>query len=263
MNEKETKTLAFNVSDLERFKDYFPDFRSGKMTGRELGSKLLEVLENQASTNSTHNSQVDENAFNALKVDYQELQEKFRSLENAFQEQTRDKDNLMLETSDNKRLQEQIQELSREKDELLESLNSFKIDNQRLQEIQESASSDFQAKIKVLKDEINAKNLLLKDFKERLKRFENKGNYFIFTPYFNALIENITERINSISGTVYSPSDVIMQVTFATFFNSHSSIKYTYPISREDMLVIARQHYPELATEKDLFDLMIHKIREE
>ena len=136
MIEKETKTLAFNVSDLERFKDYFPDFRSGKMTGRELGSKLLEVLENQASTNSTQNSQVDENAFNALKVDYQELQEKFRSLENAFQKQTQDKDNLMLEASDNKRLQEQIQELSIEKDELLKSLNSFKIDNQRLQEIQ-------------------------------------------------------------------------------------------------------------------------------
>ena len=43
----ETKTVAFAVRDLEQFKEYFPDYKSGKMSGRELGSKLLEIVKNQ------------------------------------------------------------------------------------------------------------------------------------------------------------------------------------------------------------------------
>ena len=46
----ETKTLAFDVRDIEQFKEIFPDFKSGKMSGRELGNKLLEVLQDQVAT---------------------------------------------------------------------------------------------------------------------------------------------------------------------------------------------------------------------
>lgn len=76
----ETKTLAFDVRDIKRFKEFFPDFKSGKMSGRELGSKLLEVLDNQ-SASAAISFQSEEDAFKGLQVQFQELQEHCKQLE--------------------------------------------------------------------------------------------------------------------------------------------------------------------------------------
>ena len=42
-----TQKVAFNAEDVEGFKELFPEFKSGNMTGRELGRKLVEILRNQ------------------------------------------------------------------------------------------------------------------------------------------------------------------------------------------------------------------------
>lgn len=266
----ETKTLAFNVSDLERFKDYFPDFKSGKMTGRELGSKLLEVLDNQASNNSNGNAQVDENAFNALKSDYQQLQEKYQRLETALESKNQADDDSTLETSDNQslqdeiqRLQEQVQDALNVKNKLEEDFNTLKIENQRLQEIQNTSSKEFQDQCNALKADNQSKDTLLKDLKARLKDAEKLISSYAFTPFFKSMVETLTDRINELSGTAYTPTDVITQSLFATFYNSHSSIMYTYPISKEELLALAQSFYPELSTTQELFELMIHKVKEE
>lgn len=71
----ETKTLAFDVRDIERFKEFFPDFSSGTMSARELGRKLIEVLENQTTSSATTSLQVDADSYNHLQEDYKHLQD--------------------------------------------------------------------------------------------------------------------------------------------------------------------------------------------
>ena len=48
-----TKKVAFNAEDVEGFKELFLEFKSGNMTERELGRKLVEILRNQTPYSET------------------------------------------------------------------------------------------------------------------------------------------------------------------------------------------------------------------
>ena len=114
----ETKTLAFDVRDIEQFKEFFPDFKSGKMTGRELGSKLLELLKNQASNASTPSVQDNEDEFKQLQHDFQELQDHCNQLEEQLAEQTAE----TTATPVNNGIQQEIQDSIQVNNELQEKL---------------------------------------------------------------------------------------------------------------------------------------------
>ncbi len=196
----ETKTLAFDVRDIEQFKEFFPDFKSGKMTGRELGSRLLELLHNQATSPATSSIQVNEDDFKQLQHDFQDLQDHCNHLE------------------------------------------------ARLQELQ-AQNAALEARCK--------------DLKTQLKEAASHQDAYTFTPYFKQLVAVVADKINALSGTRYSQTDVIMQTVFATYFNSHTSIRYTYPVSKAELLALAQQFYPDVTNEEDLFRLMIYRVKEE
>jgi len=267
----ETKTLAFDVNDIEQFKEFFPDFKSGKMSGRELGSKLLEVLHNQAASAASQEHQVEDSTFKKLQADYQALQDKCNQLEKALQDKNQEQASASPETIEDQDLQEQIQALQdqlqaaiKDKKILEEKLQKLQTDNQHLQEVQETAASELQAQLQTLKDEIAARDARCKDLKAQLKEAaSHQSETYTFTPYFKQMVEMVTEKINAISGTVYTPTDVIMQTVFATYFHSHTPMRYTYPVSKDELLALAQQFYPEIKSEKELFDLMIHKVKEE
>jgi chromosome segregation ATPase len=122
---------------------------------------------------------------------------------------------------------------------------------------------ELQARLQDLQDKNATLEARCKELKLQLKEALNHQDAYAFTPYFKQLIEVMTAKINDISKTAYSTTDVIMQSLFATYFNSHTSIRYTYPMSKGELLALAQQYYPELRNEKELFNLMIHKIKEE
>ncbi len=62
-----TKTLAFDVRDIEQFKEYFPDFKSGKMSARVLGGKLIEMVKKQAENFETPSVQACEDGEDVVK----------------------------------------------------------------------------------------------------------------------------------------------------------------------------------------------------
>lgn len=241
----ETKTLAFDVRDIEQFKEFFPDFKSGKMTGRELGSKLLELLKNQASIAATPSAQDNEDEFKQLQHDFQELQDHCNQLEEQLAEQLAS----TAATPVNNGIQQEIQDSIQVNNELQDKLQNLQTDNQQLQE----QLQDLQGKNTTLESRC-------KELKAQLKEAASHQDSYTFTPYFKQLVEVIADKINEVSATNYSPTDVIMQSLFATYFNSHTSIRYTYPITRAELLALAQQYYPELKNEKELFDLMIHKV---
>ena len=76
-----TKTLAFDVSDIEGFKEFFPDYKSGKMTGRDLGRTLHEMLKNQIMNAENPYNQATEDELRQLKHDFVELQNHCNQLE--------------------------------------------------------------------------------------------------------------------------------------------------------------------------------------
>ena len=282
----ETKTLAFDARDVEGFKEFFPEFKSGNMTGRELGSRLLEMLKNQFMNSENPSIQANEDEFEQLRHDYEELLGYSKQLEKQLAETT--------EAPLNSDFQRETQDSINVKNELQEEIQSLKVDNQRLNEkfldtqrqketlktqildIQSQKETlktqilDIQSQKETLKTQVHdiqsQKETLetrLRDLKAQLKDATNRQDAYAFTPYFKQLIEVMTAKINDISKTAYSTTDVIMQSLFATYFNSHTSIRYTYPMSKGELLALAQQYYPELRNEKELFNLMIHKIKEE
>ena len=254
----ETKTLAFDVSDIEGFKEFFPDYKSGKMTGRDLGRTLLEMLKNQTLNAGNPSNQATEDELRQLKHDFVELQNHCNQLEaqlaetnesplnHGFQRETQDSINVKNE------LHERIQRLLNENQQLKDQFQDVQSQKKTL----ENQFRDFQNQKGALENRIN-------DLKAQLKEALNHQDAYAFTPYFKQLIEVMTAKINDISKTTYSTTDVIMQSLFATYFNSHTSIRYTYPMSKAELLALAQQYYPELRNEKELFNLMIHKIKEE
>ena len=244
----ETKTLAFDVRDIEQFKEFFPDFKSGKMTGRELGSKLLELLKNQASNASTPSAQ-DEDEFKQLQHDFQELQDHCNLLEEQLAEQLASTTETPVNNALQQDMQQEIQDSIQVNNELQDKLQNLQTDNQQLQE-----------QLQDLQDKNTTLESRCKELKAQLKEAASHQDSYTFTPYFKQLVEIIADKINEVSATNYSPTDVIMQSLFATYFNSHTSIRYTYPITRAELLALAQQYYPELKNEKELFDLMIHKV---
>ena len=262
----ETKTLAFDVRDIEQFKEFFPDFKSGKMTGRELGSKLLELLKNQASNAATPSVQDNEDNFKQLQHDFQELQDHCNQLEEQLAERLASTTATPVNNGMQQDMQQEIQDSIQVNNELQEKLQNLQTDNQQLQE----QLQDIQGQKKTLEtqlQDLQDKNATLesrfKELKAQLKEAASHQDTYTFTPYFKQLVEVLATKINEVSATNYSPTDVIMQSLFATYFNSHTSIRYTYPITRAELLALAQQYYPELKTEKELFDLMIHKVKEE
>ena len=268
----ETKTLAFDARDVEGFKEFFPEFKSGNMTGRELGSRLLEMLKNQFMNSETSSVQANEDEIEQLKHDYEELLDYSKQLEKQLAETT--------EAPLNSDFQRETQDSINVKNELQEEIQSLKADNQRLnekfldaqrqKETLKTQIHDIQSQKETLesqfKDIQSQKETLetrLRDLKAQLKDATNRQDAYAFTPYFKQLIEVMTAKINDISKTTYSTTDVIMQSLFATYFNSHTSIRYTYPMSKRELLALAQQYYPELRNEKELFNFMIHKIKEE
>lgn len=265
----ETKTLAFDVRDIERFKEFFPDFSSGTMSARELGRKLIEVLENQTTSPATTSLQVDADSYNHLQEDYKHLQDELQDLQgryNQLQAQLAEKVVETPATPENKDLQDlqqQLQDAINVKNNLQEKLQTLQADNQRLQELQEKATSDLQVNLQELQDKNATLEARCKDLKAQLKEATSHQDAYTFTPYFKELVEVVTAKINEVSATAYTPTDVIMQTLFATYFNSHTSIRYTYPISKAELLALAQQFYPELQSDKELFELMIYKVKEE
>lgn len=218
----DTKTMAFDVRDIEQFKEFFPDFKSGKMSARELGSKLLEVLHHQAASTATPPSiQVDEEEYNRLKIAYQELQDKNTALEADFK--------------------------------------NLQADNQQLQELQQT----LQAQLQDLQDNHSTLKAHCKDLQAQLQEAASQQEAYPFTPYFKQLVAVVADKINTLSGTHYTPTDVIMQTVFATYFNSRCAIRYTYPISKAELVALAQEFYPDIANEKDLFEVMIHRVKDE
>ena len=261
----ETKTLAFDVRDIEQFKEFFPDFKSGKMTGRELGSKLLELLKNQASNAATPSVQ-DEDEFKQLQHDFQELQAHCNDLEEQLAEQLASTTATPVNNGMQQDMQQEIQDTIQVNNELQDKLQNVQTDNQQLQE----QLQDIQGQKKTLEtqlQDLQDKNATLesrcKELKTQLKEAASHQDSYTFTPYFKQLIEVLAAKINEVSATNYSPADVIMQSLFATYFNSHTSIRYTYPITRAELLALAQQYYPELKTEKELFNRIIYKVKEE
>lgn len=160
-------------------------------------------------------------------------------------------------------LQQQLQDAINVKNDLQEKLQTLQADNQRLQELQEKATSDLQVNLQELQDKNATLEARCKDLKAQLKEAASHQDAYTFTPYFKELVEVVAAKINEVSATAYTPTDVIMQTLFATYFNSHTSIRYTYPISKAELLALAQQFYPELQSEKELFELMIYKVKEE
>ena len=88
----ETKTLAFDVRDVEQLKEFFPDFKDGKMSGRELGGKLLEIVKNQISNSEIPFIKAKEDELRRLKHDFVELQNHCNQLEAKLAEKPSDND---------------------------------------------------------------------------------------------------------------------------------------------------------------------------
>ena len=262
----ETKTLAFDVRDIEQFKEFFPDFKSGKMSGRELGSRLLELLHNQATSPATSSIQVNEDDFKQLQHDFQDLQDHCNHLEAQLAAQlaetpaTPENTDLQHLQQD---LQQELQDAINEKDELQAQLQNLQAENQQLAELQATTASTLEARLQELQAQNAALEARCKDLKMQLKEAASHQDAYAFTPYFKQLVAVVADKINALSGTCYSQTDVIMQTVFATYFNSHTSIRYTYPVSKAELLALAQQFYPEVTNEEDLFRLMIYRVKEE
>jgi DNA repair exonuclease SbcCD ATPase subunit len=266
----ETKTLAFDVRDIEQFKEIFPDFKSGKMSGRELGNKLLEVLQDQVATPEfMHLQQELQDSINVknelqerLQANNQqvaELQDRCNQLEAQLAEKVAEKVAEKASTSEIIDLQQKLQDRCDQLEaRLAEKLaeTTATTENKHMQQELQAMLQDLQGKNATLEARC-------KELKLQLKEALNHQDAYAFTPYFKQLIEVMTVKINDISKTTYSTTDVIMQSLFATYFNSHTSIRYTYPMSKGELLALAQQYYPELRNEKELFNLMVHKIKEE
>lgn len=261
----ETKTLAFDVRDIEQFKEFFPDFKSGKMSGRELGSRLLEMLQNQAASTATSSIQVHDEAFKQLQMEFQDLQEHCKQLEAQLadnaEEPTATTENTDLQDLQQE-LQQQLQDAINEKNELQEKLQNLQVEHQRLAELQASSASEYEVQLQDLQDKNATLEVRCKDLKAQLKEVAGHQDSYAFTPYFKQLIAVVAEKINAMSGTHYSQTDVIMQTVFATYFNSHCAIRYTYPISKAELVALAQDFYPDITNEKDLFDLMIYRVKD-
>ncbi len=262
----ETKTLAFDVRDIEQFKEFFPDFKSGKMSGRELGSRLLELLQNQAASPETSSIQVHEEEFKQLQHDFQDLQDHCNHLEAQLAEKLAET-SATTENTDLQHLQQdlpqELQEAINEKDELQAQLQNLQVENQRLAELQATTASTFEGQLQELQAQKKALETHCKDLKTQLKEVASHQDTYTFTPYFKQMVAVVADKINTLSGTHYSQTDVIMQTVFATYFNSHTSIRYTYPISKAELLALAQQFYSDVTNEKDLFELMIYRVKEE
>ena len=254
----ETKTLAFDVRDVEGFKEFFPEFKSGNMTGRELGNRLLEMLKNHGLNSENPSIQANEDEIEQLRHDYKKLLDYSKQLEKQLAETT--------ETPLNSDFQRETQDSINVKNELHERIQRLLNENQQLNGQLQSVQSQKTTLETQFRDVQNQKEALenrINDLKAQLKEALNHQDAYAFTPYFKQLIEVMTAKINDISETNYSTTDVIMQSLFATYFNSHTSIRYTYPMSKGELLALAQQYYPELRNEKELFNLMVHKIKEE
>lgn len=262
----ETKTLAFDVRDIEQFKEFFPDFKSGKMSGRELGSRLLEVLQNQAASTATSSIQVHEDEFNRLKMDYQDLQEHCKQLEAQIQTQLAETLEEPAATTENtdlqQELQQELQDSINEKNELQEKLQNLQVEHQRLAELQATSASEYKVQLQELQDKNATLEARCKDLQTQLKEVAAHQDSYPFTPYFKQLVAVVADKINEVSATNYSPTDVIMQTVFATYFNSHCSIRYTYPISKTELVALAHDFYPDITNEKDLFKVMIYRVKD-
>ncbi len=266
----ETKTLAFDVRDIEQFKEIFPDFKSGKMSGRELGNKLLEVLQDQAATPEfMHLQQELQDSINVknelqerLQANNQqvaELQDRCNQLEAQLAEKVAEKIAEKASTSEFIDLQQKLQD----KCDQLEARLAEKLAETTATTECKHMQQELQAMLQDLQDKNATLEARCKELKLQLKEALNHQDAYAFTPYFKQLIEVMTAKINEISETNYSTTDVIMQSLFATYFNSHTSIRYTYPMSKGELLALAQQYYPELKSEKELFNFMIHKIKED
>ena len=266
----ETKTLAFDVRDIEQFKEIFPDFKSGKMSGRELGNKLLEVLQDQVATPEfMHLQQELQDSINVknelqerLQANNQqvaELQDRCNQLESQLEAQLAEKVAEKASTSEIIDLQQKLQDRC----DQLEARLAEKLAETTATTENKHMQQELQARLQDLQDKNATLEARCKELKLQLKEALNHQDAYAFTPYFKQLIEVMTAKINDISETNYSTTDVIMQSLFATYFNSHTSIRYTYPMSKGELLALAQQYYPELRNEKELFNLMIHKIKEE
>ena len=261
----ETKTLAFDVRDIEQFKEFFPDFKSGKMSGRELGSRLLEVLQNQAASTATSSIQVHDEAYKQLQHDFQDLQDHCNHLEAQLAEKLTEApappENTDLQDLQQE-LQQQLQDVINEKDKLQVQLQNLQVEHQRLAELQATSASEYEVQLQELQAQNTALEARCKDLKTQLKEAASHQDAYTFTPYFKQLVAVVADKINTLSGTRYSQTDVIMQTVFATYFNSHTSIRYTYPVSKAELLTLAQPYYPELKSEKDLFNLMIYRVKD-
>ncbi len=258
----ETKTLAFDVRDIEQFKEFFPDFKSGKMSGRELGSRLLEMLQNQAASTATSSIQVNDEAFKQLQVEFQDLQEHCKQLEAQLADNAEEPTATSENTDLQQELQQQLQDAINEKNELQEKLQNLQVEHQQLAKLQASSASEYEAQLQDLQDKNATLEARCKDLKAQLKEVAAHQDSYAFTPYFKQLVAVVAEKINAMSGTHYSQTDVIMQTVFATYFNSRCAIRYTYPISKAELVALAQDFYPDITNEKDLFDLMIYRVKD-
>jgi len=255
----ETKPLTFYVEDVEQLRELFPDFANGKMKANELGTKIVEILKAQPINALSNDAEQNDETLSSLSAENEQLKESLSTLKVNFEQL---KDEL-------KALKEQLKVLKAENEELKQSndtLSSLSAENEQLKEslsalnenLKQSQSSESE-----LKETLKATESRLKELKAQLKAATAESETYAFTPYFKQLVAVVAEKINAVSGTAYSPTDVIMQTLFATYFNSHTSIRYTYPISKTELLALAQQFYPELQSEKELFELMIYKVKEE
>lgn len=235
-----TKSLNFNIETIDRLRELFPDYANGNMSAATLGEELVNTIV-QIRNEQVHDL-VPQPANDTVNEEYEHLRTQYEELQNEH------------EALNQKNEQErtEYQALRDEYDRLQETLNTL---NENYSQSQSSESE--------LKESLKSAESRLKELKAQLKAATAESETYAFTPYFKQLIAVVAEKINAVSGTAYSPTDVIMQTLFATYFNSHTSIRYTYPISKAELLALAQQFYPELQSEKELFELMIYKVKEE
>lgn len=252
----ETKPLTFYVEDVEQLKELYPDFAIGKMKANELGSRIVEALKGQKNNSLNADGVNNEEIINSLSIENEELNKTLSVLNEEIKTLKADipglKDELKVLKEENALLK------SNE-----ESQSSLSAENNTLKVQLAKLSEDFdkcETEKNELQKALSAHENRIKELKAQVKSVNDKGDSYVFTPFFKRMVAAITENINKVSGTSYTETDVITQTLFATYFNSHNSIKYTYPITKEELLDLAHKFYPDIADTKELFEFMIHKI---
>ena len=262
----ETKPLTFYVEDVEQLGEIFPEFAAGKMKANQLGSRIVELLKAQKNNTLSADSENLSQTLSTLSAENQHLKERetelladFEQLKADFETLKVEHQSLQEENINLKSLCEENEHFKQDFEQLNQDLNQSKTDFKTLSDEYQQLKDNYNTTLSELKDaqsDLALAKTRIKDLKSQLKAnsYEPTTNKIL-----NEVLEVVCERINKETTNSYTVHDVLVHTLLRIFYSAHGrSINILFPITQEEMLVIARKHDPQISTKNLLWEYIAH-----